>query len=90
MSMTNTRKERLIHEILGPDSLDDSHPERTLLAVVLVAFLLGVVVAASPSRNSSQVIASSPIDAVAAPKDTSRWPAPDANATQGNVDDMTY
>lgn len=88
--MTNTRKERLLHEILGSDSPDDAHPERTLFAVVLVAFLLGLVVAASPSRNSAQVIAASPMEAVAAPKDASRWPAPDANATQGNVTDMTY
>ena len=88
--MTNARKERLIHEILGSDSLDDAHPERTLLAVVLVAFLLGLVVAASPSRNSAPVTAASPIDAVAAPTQASRWPAPEVNAAQGNVDDMTY
>ena len=88
--MTNARKERFIHEILGSDTSDDSHPERTLLAVVLVAFLLGLVVAASPSRNSTAVTAASPIDAVAAPAEASRWPAPDANAAQGNVNDMTY
>jgi len=87
--MTNARKERFIHEITG-SSLDDSYPERTLLAVVLVAGTLALVVAASPSRNSAAVIAASPMDVLAAPTLPNGWPAPAAEATEGNVNDLTY
>jgi hypothetical protein len=77
-----TRTVRLMHESDVPDG--------TLGATIIVAGILVVVAFAIPPRDPQTVIATSLIDArAAAPADDSHL-TPAANATEGNVTDLTY
>lgn len=93
--MNPARTQRLIREALGPDAGDEvSFPERTIATVALVTFALLVAVALTPSRDGNRVNASSAIDVHAS--ESREAPSPtgalviDGNATEGNVQDMTY
>ena len=91
--MSDARKERLVREALGGKHIDVPFPERTIRNVAFTAFVLLVAIAFTPSREGSQVVASSVIDARAASTVNDAPPARlaiDSKAEEGNVVDMTY
>jgi hypothetical protein len=98
--MNDARKERLLREVLGPNRTEVPFPERTLVSLGAIAFILLTVAALTPSRDAREAVAISAIEAHAAtivrsaPPAAAGFPAasaePSAQAAEGNVQDMTY
>ena len=91
--MTNARKQRLLREALGPGEIDVPFPEDTLRTVALIAFVVLVSIALSPSNKVDRQV-TAVLDARAASVAGSDAAPPaiaiDPKASEDNVQDMTY
>jgi hypothetical protein len=90
--MNEARKERLLSEAQGPTGGSVESTERTIAAVAFILFTLLLAAAVvAPSGDAREVVARNFIEArAAASADPVVSAAPAANATEGNVEDLTY
>jgi len=90
--MNEARKERLLSEAQGPTGGSVESIESTIAAVAIVVFaLLMSAAVVAPPRDAREVVARNFIEArAAASANPVASAAPAANATEGNVEDLTY